>query len=120
MFAWHKVPPTQVGSRPLEIYFLRLHIEFDRPVRFTGEPKSFHSCVGDPRDLTAVSSIVRDQQPATQLGVGDVLGEVCEALDDPFKVVVDVQMIFFNIQNGGVFGAVGMKRAIEFAGLSHH
>ena len=29
-------------------------------------------------------------------------------------------MVFFHIQNGGVSGAVGMKRTIEFASFGHH
>ena len=120
VFAGHEVAPVQLRSGTLEIHFPRLHVECDRPVCFAGESKGFHSCLGAPRHFTAVRSVVGDQQTPSRLSIRDVLGEVCEALDDPFQVVVDVQMVFFHIQNGGVSGAVGMKRTIEFASFGHH
>ena len=50
-----------------------------------------------------------DQESSAKVGIGDVSGELSETLDNPFEVVVDVQVVFFNVQNGGMFGAMRME-----------
>ena len=109
MFAWHAVLPPQVGSRASKLDFLCVDVEFERPVRLSGQSEGFYPRVGAPCDFATVGSIMSDQQSSAKVGIGDVSGELSETLDDPFEVVLDVQMVFFNVQNGGMFGTMRME-----------
>ena len=110
MFAGHKVAPVQLRSGTLEIHFPCLHVECDRPVCFAGESRSplLPWCSASLHGGAAPSRAISDALPIEHAAC---LGEVCEPWMT-LKVVVNVQMVFFHIQNGGVSGAVGMKRTI--------